>query len=112
MKVQQKRFYGLSECDLHQIITATKVFPEIEQLILFGSRAKGTDKTGSDVDLAIKGKAVTYDTVLQLSDCLNEKIPLPYFFDVVDYQGIQEPRLTTHIDNTGIVIFDRNKKEH
>lgn len=106
-----KMLYGLQESDLRLIIAATEALPEIEQLILFGSRAKGNQKPGSDVDLAIKGKAVTYDTVLQLTDRLNEQIPLPYYFDVVNYHSIQEPRLTEHIDNVGIVIFDRHKKE-
>lgn len=106
MKTQQKNRYGLHESDLHLIITASQAIPEIEQLLLFGSRAKGTEKPGSDVDLAIKGKAVTYDTVLQLSDRLNEQLPLPYFFDVINYHNIQEPRLTEHIDNAGIVIFN------
>jgi uncharacterized protein len=106
MKTQQKNRHGLHESDLHLIITASQAIPEIEQLLLFGSRAKGTEKPGSDVDLAIKGKAVTYDTVLQLSDRLNEQLPLPYFFDVINYHNIQEPRLTEHIDNAGIVIFN------
>lgn len=110
MKTQQKNRYGLHESDLHLIITASQTIPEIEQLLLFGSRAKGTEKPGSDVDLAIKGKAVTYDTVLQLSDRLNEQLPLPYFFDVINYHSIQEPRLTEHIDNVGIVIFNRRRE--
>ena len=110
MKTQQKTRYGLRESDLHLIIAASKAIPEIEQLLLFGSRAKGTEKPGSDIDLAIKGKAVTYDTVLQLSDRLNEQLPLPYFFDVINYHSIQEPRLTEHIDNAGIVIFNRRRE--
>lgn len=111
MKVQQKKRYGLSESDLQLILVATKAIPEIEQLILFGSRAKGNNKPGSDVDLAIKGKTVVYDTVLQLSNRLNEQLPMPYFFDVVNYLSIQERKLIEHIDNAGIVIFDRNKKD-
>lgn len=73
MKARRENRHGLRENDLHLIIAATKAIPEIEQLFLFGSCAKGTYKPGSDVDLAIKGKAVTYDTVLQLSERLNEQ---------------------------------------
>ena len=78
---------------------------EISEVLLFGSRAKGNYKIGSDVDLAIKGDRVTPTTVLELSDCLNEEKPLPYFFDVIQYETIDELRLVEHIDRVGIVIF-------
>jgi len=110
MSVNLQQHYGLLESDLRQIIDAVATQPEIEQLILFGSRAKGTYKPGSDVDLAIKGTAVTYDTVLYLADLLNEQKPLPYFFDVIDYQSIQEPELIKHINKVGIAIFNRSDK--
>lgn len=76
-------------------------------MVLFGSRAKGDYKTGSDVDLAIQGRDVGYETVLWLADALNEELPLPYFFDVVDYGGISEPRLKAHIDRVGKLLFRR-----
>jgi predicted nucleotidyltransferase len=97
--------YGLSDRDLELIVESAKAFPEIQQLVLFGSRAKGTHKPGSDVDLAIKGEAVTYETALRLAEILNEETPLPYFFDVLHYEAIAEPRLVEHIDRVGIVIY-------
>lgn len=98
---------GLLASDLHSIREAVKTLPAIEQLILFGSRAKGTHKTGSDVDLAIKGAAVTYETALQLASILNEERPLPYFFDVVNYHTIENSLLLEHIDRVGVILFDR-----
>lgn len=103
---------GLRESDLRLIREAVESLPEVRQLILFGSRAKGTHKTGSDVDLAIKGEAVNYDTAVRLADILNEQKPLPYFFDVVNYHGIREPRLIEHIDRVGMVLFERSRNEH
>jgi len=97
---------GLRESDLAHIRDAARAFPEIRQVILFGSRAKGTHKPGSDVDLALKGDALTYETVLGLTDMLNEEKPLPYFFDVVDYQRISEQALVEHINRVGVVIFE------
>ena len=101
---------GLLESDLRLIREAASSLPEIRQLILFGSRAKGTHKPGSDVDLAIRGEAVTYETAIRLADLLNEEKPLPYFFDVVNYHSIREPRLIAHIDQVGVVLFDRESK--
>ncbi len=99
---------GLSAGDLQLILDAAITLPEVRQLILFGSRAKGEYKAGSDVDLAVKGEAVTDDTVIQLTDLLNEEKPLPYFFDVVNYHSISEPALLRHIDRVGVLLFDRS----
>jgi uncharacterized protein len=97
--------YGLRDSDLSQIMDAIAQFDEISEVVLFGSRAKGNYKAGSDVDLAIKGDRVTHTTLLELSDCLNEEKPLPYFFDLVHYETLDEPRLAEHIDRVGVVIF-------
>lgn len=97
---------GLLNKDLTMILEATQMFPEIEQVILFGSRAKGTQKIGSDVDLAIKGN-ISYDTVLGLSTVLNEEKALPYFFDVINYHSITESQLIEHIDRVGIILFEK-----
>ena len=97
--------YGLLDRDLKHIIDSIQDFHEISSVVLFGSRAKGTQKTASDVDLAIKGEAITYDTVVRLSSMLNEEKPLPYFFDVLHYENISELLLLKHIDRVGIVLY-------
>ena len=99
--------YGLQDRDIRHILEAVESFPEISQLVLFGSRAKGNYKSGSDVDLAIKGASATYDTAVRLADVLNEEKPLPYFFDVLHYESITEPRLIEHIDRVGVVLYSK-----
>jgi uncharacterized protein len=96
--------YGLIERDFVCIREAIQEFPEIAEVILFGSRAKGNYKQGSDVDLAIKGDRITYEITARFADCLNEEKPLPYFFDVVHYDAIATPKLKEHIDRIGIKI--------
>jgi predicted nucleotidyltransferase len=101
--------YGLIGRDFIHINAAIQEFPEIEEVILFGSRAKGNYKKGSDVDLAIKGDRLTYEITARFADCLNEEKPLPYFFDVVHYEAIAEPMLKVHIDRVGVDLKERNK---
>jgi predicted nucleotidyltransferase len=101
--------YGLIDRDFIHINAAIQEFPEIEEVILFGSRAKGNYKKGSDVDLAIKGDRLTYEITLRFADCLNEEKPLPYFFDVVHYEAIAEPMLKVHIDRVGVDLKERNR---
>lgn len=62
-------------------------------MILFGSRAKGNYKAGSDVDLAIEADGDSHRTAIRLAEKLNEESPLPYLFDVIDVAGITEQPL-------------------
>ena len=101
--------YGLLEKDMLHILEAVRCFPEIAQVVLFGSRAKGNYKPGSDVDLAIKGATVTYDTAVKLAEMLNEEKPLPYFFDVIHYETVTDPQFVQHIDRVGIVLYSKQQ---
>lgn len=98
--------YGLLERDLKCILQAASNYPEIREVIIFGSRAMGNFKTGSDVDLALKGK-IDRKTVNRLSDDLNEAQPLPYFFDVISYEDISNHELKDHIDAVGKRIYQK-----
>ncbi|MBU0567228.1 nucleotidyltransferase domain-containing protein [bacterium] len=95
----------LKKRDIDNILKALKQCPEVEEAIIFGSRAKGNCRPGSDVDLAVKGKNVTHDIVLKLLELLNCEFPLPYFFDVVHYEKINSRELVDHIDRVGEIVY-------
>lgn len=99
--------FGLLERDLKYILEAVNKYSEIEEVIIFGSRAMGNYKKGSDVDIALKGEYVNRKIVCRLSDDLNEEYPLPYFFDVVNYNNISNEELKKHIDNVGKIVYKR-----
>ena len=99
--------YGLTEQDL---LTLKKIFletPQVEKVILFGSRAMGNYKPGSDVDLAISGRDINFNVVSRLHARLEEQSPMPYFFDVVDLNHLEHPGLAEHIQKQGVIIFER-----
>lgn len=95
---------GLSEKELAILREVFSQFDAIEEVILFGSRAFGTHKKASDVDLAIKGKNIDLDTLAKLKYILEEKTNLPYFFDVVIYDKISNEALKKAIDEGGVVL--------
>ena len=101
--------FGLTTKDIELIRSAIEVHSEIEEVVVFGSRAMGNHKNGSDVDLAIKGNGVSLRTISRLGAQLNEELPLPYQFDVIDDALIDTPALRKHIDSFGIVLFHRKK---
>ena len=96
-----EKAFGLTENDVELIRKVCVRFPEIGDVEVFGSRAMGNFKPGSDVDLVVKGDGVTQRIISRLSACLNEEIPLPYKFDVLDYASIDSAKLKEHIDTVG-----------
>lgn len=78
---------------------------EIDEVRVFGSRAKGNQQKQSDVDLVFWG---TIDTQLlaRIAGELDE-LPLPYKFDVTLYSSLQNPTLKDHIDRVGSTIYRR-----
>lgn len=102
--------FGLLERDLKYILEAVKKYSEIEEVIIFGSRAMGNYKKGSDVDIALKGQYVNRKIIYRFSDDLNEEYPLPYFFDVVNYNDISNEEFKIHIDNVGKTIYKRENQ--
>jgi predicted nucleotidyltransferase len=105
-----KNKFGLLESDMISITEELSKHESVEKAILFGSRAKGSFRPGSDVDLALKGKNLDFNTISQISYFLNEETIMPYKFDVVNYHSIQEPELIHYIDRVGIEVFNRKKE--
>ncbi|HLD75186.1 MAG TPA: nucleotidyltransferase domain-containing protein [Bdellovibrionota bacterium] len=86
------------------ILDLFRSLPQGAEIILFGSRAKGNAREGSDIDIAIKGKFITLEdrnTLLLKYDDLE----LPWKLDIVIYHLIKEPALKDHIDRAGIRIL-------
>lgn len=99
--------YGLLERDIRYIKKALEQCEEIEKAIIFGSRAMGNYKNGSDVDIAVFGELISNNTILKLNDYLNEIYPLPYFFDIINYNSITNENLKKHIDIEGKIIYTK-----
>lgn len=100
--------YGLTADDLDFIRSTLQQFPDVEEVILYGSRAKGNYKPGSDIDLALKGNQLTAESVTAIWGILNDDSPLPYSFDITDYEAITNTDLKEHIDRVGALIYSKN----
>lgn len=98
--------FGLKDSDLDYIIKIIKKFPQIKKTVIFGSRAKGNYKPGSDIDIAIYGEKITFDILAMLHAELEEQSPMPYFFDIVDYTHSNHEELKEHIERVGKVIYE------
>ena len=97
--------FGLQDSDIKSIVEILLKNPLINEAYIFGSRAKGNFKKGSDVDIAVKGRDISTDLISKVSYTLNEETLMPYKFDVIDYNSIVNKDSTDHIDRIGIEIL-------
>ncbi|TDE13812.1 nucleotidyltransferase family protein [Dyadobacter psychrotolerans] len=99
--------FGLQETDILAIQHALENYPGVKEAYIFGSRAKGNYRKGSDVDIALKGDNISFSHILTIAGYLNEDTMMPYHFDVLDYDAIQNQQLTEHIDRAGILFYKK-----
>ena len=104
--------FGISEKSFGLIREAFQKYPEVEEVLIFGSRARGTYRPGSDIDLAIKGRTCSEQTALNITGHLNEEVPIPYFVDVVCLEGLKHPDLKAHVERVGKPLFTDRVREH
>lgn len=97
--------YGLSKERIEQIKDKIATFSDIEEVLLFGSRAKGTEQEGSDIDLVLIGD-IEHKELLSLKSALND-LGSPYTFDVLVYSDIKKKALKEHIDRVGISFYSK-----
>jgi predicted nucleotidyltransferase len=101
--------FGLTEKQFQLIEDTIISIREIEKILIFGSRAKDTFKPSSDIDLAIIGKNITPDIINKISSQLDD-LPLPFMFDVINYNTISNIALKERIDSQGKSFFERQLK--
>jgi predicted nucleotidyltransferase len=102
--------YGLNENTIQKIRNVFTMFPEVEETILFGSRANGKFKPGSDIDLTLKGADVNLSVVNKISLELDELL-LPYTIDLSIYQQIGNIDLIDHIERVGVVFYKKQNPD-
>ena len=95
---------GLSESVVRKICDVFKRYPQVEKAVLYGSRAKATHKTGSDIDLTLHGGTdLTLHVLLRIADDLL----LPYTFDLSIFHDITDPDVTEHIRRVGVTMYEK-----
>lgn len=99
--------YGLNKEIVQKINKIFLQYDQIEEIILYGSRAKGKFKPGSDIDLTLKGKDLNLKMLNKVGLDLDD-LNLPYTFDISIYNRITNSDLIEHIRRVGKVFYKRN----
>lgn len=103
--------FGLNEDTLAAITECLSKNPSIEKAIIYGSRAKGNYRKGSDIDMVLLGRELSLNDVLRLENDLDELL-LPYLFDISILHHINQPDLQEHIARIGKVFYESDVSVH
>lgn len=97
--------YGLKERDIEKIKSVFCEYPEIDKVMLYGSRAKGNYRNNSDIDLSVVG-VVNLDKILSIETKLDDLF-LPYEFDLSIFNKIKNIALKEHINRVGLTFYEK-----
>lgn len=78
----------------------------ILEVRIYGSRAKGTEKTGSDIDLAIYTNSERDLSGKVKTDL--EELSTPYYFDITDMKHLTHKALQEHIARVGKLFYKKS----
>ena len=98
--------WGLSDATIARIRGVLTRFSTVDKAVLYGSRAKGTFKPSSDIDLTLYGPGLTHDTRAAIAEELDELL-LPYEIDLSVFQLLEHPALREHIERVGVLFWQR-----
>lgn len=101
--------YGLDNNDIEKIQDLFSKHPEIEKAIIYGSRAKGNYRKGSDIDLSLVGEFLDLNVLLKIEHQLDDLL-LPYKIDLSLFHKIEDGDLLNHIERVGTIFYNKNNQ--
>ncbi|NLY14396.1 MAG: nucleotidyltransferase domain-containing protein [Gammaproteobacteria bacterium] len=96
--------YGLPAYAIEQLRTVFRQYPDINAVILYGSRAKGNYRPNSDIDLTIQGEALDLSTLLAIENQIDDLL-LPWTIDLSLMHKIDNASLVEHIERVGVPFY-------
>lgn len=96
--------FGLNQKTIEKLRNTFAQFPAVDRVLIYGSRAKGNFKPGSDIDLTLVGQQLKLETLLKIENDLDDLL-LPYKIDLSIYDNIEETSVREHIERVGKVFY-------
>ncbi len=100
--------FGLSNTIIEKFASVFQRYPAIAEVVIYGSRAKGNFREGSDIDISLKGRNITEDIRRQVWLDLDE-LNTPYLIDLSVYDSIDSESLKEHIQRVGKVFYRKGE---
>lgn len=104
--------FGLKESSIQKICTVFARYPQVEKAVLYGSRAKGNYKNGSDIDLTLRGGAdLTLDVQYKIMEELDNLL-LPYTIDLSIFRDVSDSDVVEHIRRVGVLFYEKEGRQN
>ena len=100
--------FGLKKSTIQSITSIFEKHPNIEKCVLYGSRAKGNFRPGSDIDLTLFGEKLTLSELLEIENELDDLL-LSYKIDLSILHKIENEALLDHIKRIGEEFYNSQK---
>lgn len=100
--------FGLKKDTIDLICSVFEKHPPLEKVIVYGSRAKGNYRNGSDIDLSCFGNDLTLTILHQIENDIDDLL-LPYSFDISIFSHVSNESLKEHIERVGQVFYDTKR---
>lgn len=97
---------GLTEKEWNDVQEVFSAHPQVDRVVLYGSRAMGNFQPASDIDLTLIGNEINLSVLTEIVFELDD-LMLPYKFDLTVYEDITNTALKEHIQRVGIVLYDK-----
>ncbi|MDR0581486.1 MAG: nucleotidyltransferase domain-containing protein [Prevotellaceae bacterium] len=98
--------FGLRDNDIEKLQSVFIRFPEVEKVVLYGSRAKGNYHDRSDIDLTMRGSRLDGTVSAEIAQALDDLL-LPYMIDLSVYDRLSNPDLIEHINRAGKLFYKK-----
>lgn len=101
--------FGLTSSAIESINGVFARHPAIRSAVIYGSRAKGNFKPGSDIDLCLfaePGAALGYREVALMMDEIDDLL-LPWTVDLSAFEQLANAELRAHIERVGREFYRR-----
>lgn len=99
--------HGLPASTVEKIRGVFTSHPRVEKAVLYGSRAKGNYRNGSDIDLTLHGEDLNFSEIVCIENELDDLL-LPYMIDLSVFEKLDHAGLREHIERVGQVFYERN----
>jgi predicted nucleotidyltransferase len=98
--------FGLKEATIIAINSVFSGYSEIEKAMIYGSRAMGNYRNGSDIDLTLLGDSLTYTQLNRIETQIDDLL-LPYSVDLSLFNHLDNPDLIEHIKRVGKIFYEQ-----
>ena len=100
--------FGLKEATIQKIGDVFAQYPQVEKAVLYGSRAKGSYKNGSDIDLTLYGQDLTLNILYKIIQDIDDLL-LPYTIDLSIFHQLSDLDFLGHIERVGTTFYEKRE---